>query len=122
MLTIKDCILHEQWIQRESQSEEFKYSERLRKKLGREMTHIRMIRLYLEHNPTKEFLEAEEKRIEALIKGVSKNYKDWNPQKGAKKSMRLFLKVNGLQDAETQLKNIRFILYPPQSVVSNQAQ
>jgi hypothetical protein len=94
---------------------ETKQSKRHYNKLSARNKYFAEIILYLELDPSEDYLQSECERVSTLIKVKEDQYRVWVknncPQGMAVGSMKsLFKKQMGLHDLYRQLDNIRFIL------------
>lgn len=88
-----------------------KYKSR-QKKLKIEYDFLNVCKLYLETEPTEEFIKKEKKRLENRLQLISEGYKHDERQtlKDQKKDRKDYDKLMGVSKIKSQLKAIYFLL------------
>lgn len=92
-----------------------KLSKKERTKVNNEVSRLRSVLVYLQSDPSEEFLIKTKRRLERSIKSIKDNYEYWfvychggDLNDGKEKSR--FDKETGLPQLKRNLKNVKFIL------------
>lgn len=85
-------------------------------KLRKEIQQLQMVKMYLEHEPRREFIDSEILRLAKLIPTLNDGYREWlnnNPKANLLKNPKSkYEKEVKLPTMRKQLKALKFILTP----------
>ena len=86
-----------------------------RRKAEREVSLLRTVKLYLENNPSQEWLEKEVFRIETLLEKIAAGFKTWaknNPREANEtpNPLSVYNRLMGTATLKRHLKGARYIL------------